>query len=48
MRRLAVQKRDGPDLLIFTSSLALLTIGLVMVFSASASMALHEHGDSYF
>lgn len=48
MRRLAVQKRDGPDLLIFTSSLALLTVGLVMVFSAGAPMAFHEHGDSLY
>lgn len=48
VRRLAVPKHDGPDLLIFTSALALLTVGLVMVFSASAPMAFHEYGDSLY
>jgi cell division protein FtsW len=48
VRKLAVAQNDGPDLLIFTSALALLTIGLVMVFSASSPMAFHEFGDSLY
>lgn len=48
MRRLVQVQHEGPDLLIFTSALALLTIGLVMVFSASSPMAFHEFGDSMY
>jgi len=48
LRRLVQTRDKGPDLLIFASALALLTIGLVMVFSASSPMAFHEFGDSTY
>ena len=48
MRKLVQTQHEGPDLLIFTAALALLTIGLVMVFSASAPMAFHAYGDSLY
>lgn len=44
-----MQDRQGvPDLMIFIVTLALLGIGIVMVFSASQVMAFHELGDPYY
>ncbi|HHY63307.1 MAG: putative lipid II flippase FtsW [Bacillota bacterium] len=37
-----------PDLVIFVATLALLSIGIVMVFSASSVTAYHELGDPYY
>ncbi|WP_166243832.1 stage V sporulation protein E [Paenibacillus turpanensis] len=40
--------RSAPDVLIIFSTLALLTIGVVMVYSASAVNAFHNYGDYFF
>jgi cell division protein FtsW len=40
--------RSQPDVLIIASTLCLLAIGLVMVYSASAVNAFHDYGDSYY
>jgi len=37
-----------PDIIIFIVTLALLGIGIIMVFSSSSVMAFHEEGDAYF
>ncbi len=37
-----------PDLMIFIITLALLSLGIVMVFSASSVTAYHEQGDAYY
>jgi len=37
-----------PDLVIFIITLALLSLGIVMVFSASSVTAYHELGDAYY
>lgn len=42
------EHRGLPDLMIFIAVLALLSIGIVMVFSASSVMAYHELGDPYY
>lgn len=36
-----------PDLFIFATTLALLVIGIVIVFSASYTTAIHQHGDAF-
>jgi cell division protein FtsW len=40
--------RTAPDVTIIACTLALLTIGVVMVYSASAVLSFHEHGDWYY
>jgi len=41
-------KRGSPDFVIFFVTLALLTIGVIMVFSASAVAAYLDKGDTFF
>ena len=41
------EHRGLPDLMIFIITLALLSLGIVMVFSASSVTAYHELGDAY-
>lgn len=43
-----VKARSNPDLLLLGSTLALLAIGVVMVYSASAVLAFREFGDSFY
>lgn len=40
--------RSVPDMVILGSTIALLAIGVVMVYSASAVTAFHDYGDSYY
>ncbi|MEB3100630.1 stage V sporulation protein E [Ferviditalea candida] len=40
--------RTNPDTMIILSTLLILGIGVVMVFSASAVLAFHDFGDSYY
>jgi cell division protein FtsW len=40
--------RSAPDVWMIASVLLILTIGLVMVYSASAVLAFHEFGDSFY
>lgn len=40
--------RSTPDFLIIGSTLALLALGVVMVYSASAVTAFHDYGDTYY
>ncbi|GIQ67958.1 stage V sporulation protein E [Xylanibacillus composti] len=40
--------RTAPDFLMILSTLALLAIGIVMVYSASAVTAFHDYGDSFY
>lgn len=40
--------RSAPDMIILGSTLVLLAIGVVMVYSASAVTAFHDYGDSYY
>jgi len=40
--------RSQPDILIICSTLSILAIGMIMVFSASAVLSFHEFGDSYY
>lgn len=40
--------RSAPDVWILISTLLLLTIGVVMVYSASAVIAYHEFGDYFY
>lgn len=40
--------RTVPDVTIIVCTLALLAIGVVMVYSASAVLSFHEHGDWYY
>lgn len=42
------QSRPAPDLWMFVCIIALLAIGLVMVYSAGAVLAFREYGDSYY
>lgn len=42
------KNRTAPDLMLLVSTLFLLTIGIIMVYSASAVNALHDYGDSFF
>lgn len=37
-----------PDLVLLTATLLLLTIGVIMVFSASAVLSFHDFGDAYY
>ena len=39
--------RTMPDMVILGSTLILLAIGVVMVYSASAVTAFHDYGDTY-
>lgn len=43
-----MKARTLPDLMIIVCTLALLAIGIVMVYSASAVNALHDFGDAYY
>jgi cell division protein FtsW len=40
--------RSAPDIWIIITTLLLLTIGIIMVYSASAVLAFHEFGDWYY
>jgi cell division protein FtsW len=40
--------RPAPDFWILFSAMAILAIGVVMVYSASAVLALHDYGDSFY
>jgi cell division protein FtsW len=40
--------RSAPDILMIIATLAILTIGIVMVYSASAVLSFHEFGDYYY
>ncbi|SFX26930.1 cell division protein FtsW [Thermoactinomyces sp. DSM 45891] len=40
--------KKSPDFVIVVAILLLLTIGVMMVYSASASMAFHKYGDSFY
>lgn len=40
--------RSAPDVYILLATLGLLGIGIVMVYSASAVLAFHEYGDSFY
>jgi len=40
--------RTAPDITIATSTMFLLTIGVIMVYSASAVLAFHDFGDSFY
>lgn len=40
--------RSLPDMLIILSTLLILTIGVIMVYSASAVLAYHDYGDWYY
>ncbi|PTX51236.1 spore cortex peptidoglycan biosynthesis regulator SpoVE [Melghirimyces profundicolus] len=40
--------RSAPDVVIITVILSLLTIGVIMVYSASAAYSYHKFGDSFF
>jgi cell division protein FtsW len=42
------KSRSAPDIWIIISTLLLLTIGVIMVYSASAVLAFHEFGDWYY
>ncbi|PTM59221.1 stage V sporulation protein E [Desmospora activa] len=42
------QTRNAPDLVIIVVIFLLLTLGVVMVYSASAAYSLHKFGDSFF
>jgi cell division protein FtsW len=43
-----VKARSAPDIWIIITTLLLLTIGVIMVYSASAVLAFHEFGDWYY
>lgn len=40
--------RKAPDMIMLTATLGLLTIGVVMVYSASAVLSYHDFGDGYY
>lgn len=40
--------RSAPDLMILISTLSLLSIGVIMVYSASAVLAFHDFGDGFY
>lgn len=40
--------RSAPDIWIIITTLLILTIGIIMVYSASAVLAFHQYGDWYF
>lgn len=40
--------RSAPDMIMLASTLILLAIGIIMVFSASAVTAFHDFGDPYY
>ncbi len=42
------KSRTAPDLFLLVSTLAILCIGVVMVYSASAVLSYHEFGDWYY
>ncbi|ANE47370.1 stage V sporulation protein E [Paenibacillus swuensis] len=43
-----VKSRSAPDLWILLSTLAILGIGVVMVYSASSVLSFHDFGDSFY
>ncbi|MGO4372393.1 stage V sporulation protein E [Paenibacillus sp. 2TAB19] len=43
-----VKARSAPDIWLLTAIGLILAIGLVMVYSASAVLAFHEHGDRFY
>ena len=43
-----VKARSAPDIWMLTSIGLILAIGLIMVYSASAVLAFHEFGDSFY
>lgn len=42
------KSRYAPDMIMLTATLCLLTIGVVMVYSASAVLSYHDFGDWYY
>jgi cell division protein FtsW len=42
------KSRNSPDMIMLTATLALLTIGVIMVYSASAVLSYHDFGDWYY
>lgn len=40
--------RSAPDLILLIVTLSILAIGIVMVYSASAVLSIHEHGESFY
>lgn len=42
------KERESPDLILLTSTVILVLLGVVMVYSASAVIAYHEMGDYYY
>jgi len=40
--------RTSPDVWILISTLLIMTVGVIMVYSASAVLAFHDFGDSYY
>lgn len=42
------QRRKSPDLILLTAALLLLTIGVLMVYSASAVLSFHDFGDRLY
>ena len=42
------RESHGPDLILFLVTVALLSIGVIMVFSSSSIKALEELGDPYY
>ena len=45
---LVKRESHGPDLILFLVTVALLSIGVIMVFSSSSIKALEELGDPYY
>jgi cell division protein FtsW len=43
-----VNTRSSADSLLFTATLALLVLGIIMVYSASAVVAFHDYGDAFY
>lgn len=43
-----MKARSAPDMIMIAATLAILTIGIIMVYSASAVLSFREFGDSYY
>jgi cell division protein FtsW len=42
------KSRSAPDYILLIVTLSILAIGIVMVYSASAVLSMHEHGESFY
>ena len=42
------QTRPAPDIWMLICILALLAIGIIMVYSAGSVLAFHDYGDSFY